>query len=153
MRGYECVGDQMLQPGILDRKKGFTVGAELEELSKENELRKRRFMQGPNQWPAGDECPGFRETMLECFNATKGLSEVMFSLMAASLGLEERWFEGFVSSRDSKPWRLTSTLYSPAGRHILTTLKPSPFAELIDTHQRLPAWLLLHCLGRDRPTY
>lgn len=98
MRGYEGVGDQMLEPRVLDRKEGFTVGAEWDgEGAGEDEA---RFLQGRNQWPDEEVCPGFRETMMEYFEAVRGLSRVMFRLMALSLGLEESFFDEFVWSKD-----------------------------------------------------
>lgn len=103
MRGYEGVGDQRLESAFTDRKEGFTIGAEFAE--------RKRFLQGPNQWPAEEECPGFRETMMEYFEALKGLSQTMFRLIALSLGLEERWLDEFAGSQDCK-----SRLSNPFGK-------------------------------------
>lgn len=91
MRGYEGVGDQRLEPAFADQKEGFTVGAEING---------ERFLQGLNQWPEEEACPGFREVVMEYFEALKGLSRTMFRLMALSLGLEEKWFDEFVGSKD-----------------------------------------------------
>lgn len=98
-RGYEGMGDQMLEDGVLDRKEGFTIGAEWE--GKGEGGKEPGFLQGPNQWPAEGECPGFRGVMMEYFEAMRRLSRAMFRLMALGLGLEERWFDDFVASRDS----------------------------------------------------
>lgn len=107
MRGYEAVGDQMLEPGVADRKEGFTIGAEWTPASAAASAAdaggrgtKARFLQGRNQWPPGAACAGFQETMMEYFAAMRGLSRVMFRLMALSLGLEEDWFDEFVHSQD-----------------------------------------------------
>lgn len=93
MRGYEGVGDQRLEPAFADRKEGFTVGAELDA---------GKFLQGPNQWPAEETCPGFRGVVMEYFEALRDLSRIMFRLMALSLGLKEAWFDDFVGSKDCK---------------------------------------------------
>lgn len=95
MRGYEGVGDQILEPGVVDQKEGFTIGAECGEGE-----RQARFLQGRNQWPDEEKCPGFRDTMMEYFDAMRELSVVMFRLIAVSLGLQEGWFEEFVGSQD-----------------------------------------------------
>lgn len=101
LRGWEAVGDQMLEPGVADRKEGFTIGAEEWGGRPDGEPgREARFLQGANQWPDEETCPGFREVMMEYFEAVRGLSVVMFRLMALSLGLEENWFDEFVGSRD-----------------------------------------------------
>lgn len=94
MRGYEGVGDQRLEPAFADRKEGFTVGAE--------RAFGERFLQGPNRWPAEEACPGFRDTVMEYFEAMRALSRTIFRLMALSLGLEEGWLDEFVGSRDCK---------------------------------------------------
>ncbi|KUI67642.1 hypothetical protein VM1G_02993 [Cytospora mali] len=103
LRGYEGLGDQMLEEGVLDQKEGFTIGAEWgdEGGGGEGEGQQARFLQGRNQWPAEEECPGFREVMGEYYEAMRGLSRAMFRLMALSLGLEEGWFDEFVGSKDS----------------------------------------------------
>ncbi|CAN8099647.1 unnamed protein product [Discula destructiva] len=93
MRGYEAVGDQELEPGVKDRKEGFTFGSEYDGEAK--------FLHGKNQWPADDECPGFRSVMMEYFEAVRGLSVVVFRLMALGLGLEAGRFDDFVGSNDS----------------------------------------------------
>lgn len=104
MRGWEAVGDQVLEPGLADRKEGFTVGAEWvpdgDGDGGGEGKREARFLQGANQWPGEEACPGFREVMMEYFEAMRALSVVMFRLMAVSLGLEEAWFDEFVGSQD-----------------------------------------------------
>lgn len=94
MRGYEGLGDQRLEPAFADRKEGFTVGAEWEDAGDP------KFLQGPNQWPAEEACPGFREAVMAYFEAVRALSRIMFRLMALSLGLDKEWFDDFVGSKD-----------------------------------------------------
>lgn len=92
MRGYEAVGDQELEPGIKDRKEGFTFGVDYDW--------EARFLHGRNQWPDDRMCPEFRSVMTEYFQAMRTVSKVVFRLMALGLGLDERWFQDFVGSED-----------------------------------------------------
>lgn len=98
-RGYEGLGDQVLEAGVPDQKEGFTVGAEWEGRGGDGD--EAGFLQGRNQWPAEGECPGFREVVGEYFEVMRGLSRAVFRLVALSLGLEEEWFDSFVASEDS----------------------------------------------------
>ncbi|KAK3381132.1 putative gibberellin 20 oxidase [Podospora didyma] len=100
MRGYEAVGDQMLEKGIFDRKEGFMIGQELVGSGNDG-LGGLRFGQGPNQWPTESTCPGFRTVMEEYFEEMRLLSRTVFRLVALSLGLEEKFFDNFVYNRDS----------------------------------------------------
>ncbi|KAI0024069.1 putative gibberellin 20 oxidase [Xylariomycetidae sp. FL0641] len=91
-RGYEASGTQTLEDGYRDMKEGFMIGPELPL---------GRFLQGPNLWPDEDVCPGLRDTLEEYFAATRELSLKLFRLLALGLGLEEKYFDAFVDSRDS----------------------------------------------------
>ncbi len=92
-RGYEALGTEVLEAGYADQKEGFMFGPELPP---------GRFLQGPNLWPDEAACPGFRATMEEYFAAARGLSVRLFRLLALSLGLEEKYFDAFIDSRDCK---------------------------------------------------
>jgi isopenicillin N synthase-like dioxygenase len=94
LRGYESVGEQMLEGGFADQKEGFMIGPELPDAT--------RFLQGPNQWPPEDDLPEFRNTLMEYFHQVHDLSRDMFRLMALSLGLEEKYFDDFVCSESCK---------------------------------------------------
>ena len=97
LRGYETVGEQQLEEGFRDAKEGFMVGQELG--GDDDDL--LRFAQGPNQWPAEDECPGFRAVFMEYFEAMRLFSRTMFRIVALSLDLEEAYFDDFAYGRDS----------------------------------------------------
>jgi len=92
LRGYESVGEQRLEAAFADQKEGFMIGAELPD--------GKRFLQGANQWPDEDDCPGFQGTLMEYFGELRRLSKVMFRLMALGLQLEETYFDEFVGSQD-----------------------------------------------------
>lgn len=146
MRGYEGVGDQVLEPGVLDRKEGFTIGAEWD--GDEGDQGGARFLQGRNQWPGEEVCPGFKETMMEYFEAVRGLSRVMFRLMALSLGLEERFFDEFVGSKDCKcrPSFLVHASCEAKRRRMGASrlseveTQPCPSAEPIDIRPQRRTW-------------
>lgn len=97
LRGYESVGEQMLEGGFADQKEGFMIGLDLPDAT--------RFLQGPNQWPSEDDLPEFRHTFMEYFNQVHALSRDMFRLMALSLSLEETYFDDFVSSENCNIYR------------------------------------------------
>ena len=92
LRGYERVGEQMLEAGVADQKEGFMIGRERPENA--------GFLQGPNQWPDEHGAPRFRGVLTAYFAEMLGLSKVMFRLMALSLGLEEEYFDEFVGSEN-----------------------------------------------------
>lgn len=90
-RGYETVGEQHLEAGFQDMKEGFTMGAERDLGG---------YLQGPNMWPAEEQAPGLRAAMELYIEKMRGLSVVMFRLVALSLDLEETYFDEFAGSRD-----------------------------------------------------
>lgn len=96
LRGFEAVGEQSLEKGVMDSKEGFMIGPEwVAQNGKET-----RFLQGPNQWPADTDVEGLRAVMMEYFGEMQALSKTMFRLVALGLGLEEGYFDGFVGSED-----------------------------------------------------
>ncbi|KAL5332386.1 hypothetical protein BJX70DRAFT_404663 [Aspergillus crustosus] len=104
LRGYELVGEQKLDSAVgADQKEGFMIGPEINLTpgSTTSGTSGLRFLQGPNQWLAEEECPGFRESFVEYFDAVRGLSVMVFRLVALSLGLEEGYFDEFVKSDGS----------------------------------------------------
>jgi isopenicillin N synthase-like dioxygenase len=92
LRGYESVGEQKLEAGFSDQKEGFMIGPEFPADA--------RFLQGPNQWPREDCVPGLTNVSMSYFAAVHELSKMMFRLIALSLDLDEKFFDGFVGSED-----------------------------------------------------
>lgn len=74
LRGFEAVGEQSLEKGVMDSKEGFTIGPEWEAENAQN----ARFLQGPNQWPAETDVEGLRPVMVEYFREMQALSVIMF---------------------------------------------------------------------------
>lgn len=52
---------------------------------------------GGNLWPSVDVLPGFKATYLEYFKACLRLSRKLVRIFALSLGLEENYFDRFVT--------------------------------------------------------
>lgn len=57
-----------------------------------------RFLQGVNQWP--EEPRGFRAVYEEFYAGVKGMSKVLFRIMAESLRLEASYFDDFAEIPD-----------------------------------------------------
>ncbi|PHH71187.1 hypothetical protein CDD82_6687 [Ophiocordyceps australis] len=106
MRGYEQVGDLRINDGQVDIKEAFMLGKEMPKDS-------AQFLMGPNQWPREDEVPGFRDAVMESFWEMNKVCAAVARLLALSLGLEETFFDGFVSNADSTPW-MRAHRYPPA---------------------------------------
>ncbi|PHH64772.1 hypothetical protein CDD81_4034 [Ophiocordyceps australis] len=94
MRGYETIGDQRLYNGKIDCKEGFMFAREGPEDS-------TRFLEGPNQWPREDEVPRFKDIMLESYAEMQRVCLAVSRLLALSLGLEEKFFDGLVAAPGS----------------------------------------------------
>ncbi|QGA12499.1 hypothetical protein EYB26_000143 [Talaromyces marneffei] len=94
LRGFETVGEQRLEKDFIDSKEGFMIGPE-------KPAEGARFLQGPNQWPAEMDVEGLRARMMEYFGEMQILSKTMFRLIALGLGLDEKYFDDFVGSKDS----------------------------------------------------
>lgn len=95
LRGFETVGEQRLEKEFVDSKEGFMIGPE-------KPAEGARFLQGPNQWPAEMDVEDLRASMMEYFGQMQILSKTMFRLIALGLGLDEKYFDGFVGSKDCK---------------------------------------------------
>ncbi|KAK5993550.1 2-oxoglutarate-Fe(II) type oxidoreductase hxnY [Cladobotryum mycophilum] len=94
IRGYEAIGQQILEEGFVDSKEGFVFG-------REHPLEGARYLQGPNQWPEDSKVPGFKDVIMEYYKAVLNLSKIMFRLVALSLSLKEDYFDAFSGSEDS----------------------------------------------------
>ncbi|GAM37009.1 mannitol-1-phosphate dehydrogenase [Talaromyces pinophilus] len=74
LRGFEAVGEQSLEKGVMDSKEGFMIGPDWEPENAKN----ARFLQGPNQWPAETDVVGLRVVMMDYFREMQALSKTMF---------------------------------------------------------------------------
>jgi isopenicillin N synthase-like dioxygenase len=91
-RGYVGLRTESLDPGRnVDDKEAFNIGVETA---------------APNHWP---EMPGFRETMLDYFNAVWRLGRDVHKAFALDLGLDRDYFE----SRFDNPMAMLRLLHYP----------------------------------------
>ena len=90
-RGWGAPGLEALDEtaGQADRKETFNIGLDLNP--DDPRVLAGEPFRGVNQWP---DLPGFRETMLECFDAMHALGVTLHRVVARDLGLEEDIFEG-----------------------------------------------------------
>jgi isopenicillin N synthase-like dioxygenase len=94
MRGFEPMGPQALDPDSPpDLKEGFALG--IERGPDHPLVRNRTPRHGPNNWPTADH--GFKSATLGYFNAVLGLGGHLMRLIALSLDLPERYFDGYFS--------------------------------------------------------
>ena len=92
-RGYFTIGEENLDPEKQkagDLKEGFNIGREL--FPGDPDL--NTPLNGLNAWPA--DFPGFREAMLDLYNALHGLSRDLIHIFALSLDMPENHFDHMV---------------------------------------------------------
>jgi isopenicillin N synthase-like dioxygenase len=93
-RGYAGFGAETLDPKVQkkgDTKESFSIGKELEEGKGDAE----QNFYSPNIWPSDDLVPGFRQTLIEYFEAVTALGRRLIRLLALSLELEENHFDQY----------------------------------------------------------
>src|SRR6185436_8444606 len=83
-RSYQSLYGESKHP---DRSASYFVRAEYSEDHPDRIARKPWVYD--NRWPS--ELPGFKETLLEYFDALTVLSEKILELQSAALGLGPRW--------------------------------------------------------------
>ena len=117
--GYEPIGGQILdsqddkaEAAPPDLKESFYSGMELPDDHPWTAKRMRSF--GHNQWPA--ELPGFREHMVEYWQAMQTLGDRVLAALALSLDLPSNWFEN-AYSMPSGTVRLIKYPPHPADAH------------------------------------
>lgn len=88
-RGYVPFKGEALDPGRpSDLKEAYNIGLELPP--DDPELAERRMFRAANLWP---EMPGFRQTMLDYYDACHGLGRLLHRGFAIDLGLPPDFFE------------------------------------------------------------
>ena len=96
-RGYVPEGEEVFSGGTRDRKEAFDVGYELPE--DDPDVLAGTPTMGPNVWP---DLPGFRADVGSYYHAAIGLGTVLFRGFALALGLDERFFDRFVTKPPSQ---------------------------------------------------
>jgi len=98
-RGYEIIGDQVLQEDTLpDLKEGFYIGQEI-PLS-DPRVQAGAFLMGPNQWPPSNLVPEsvFKEPMLAYYKTMIKLCFTVLEILAAGLPYGPAVFDEFTSN-------------------------------------------------------
>eukprot|EP00850_Spirogloea_muscicola_P002873 SM000011S19051 [mRNA] locus=s11:585407:588738:- [translate_table: standard] len=86
-RGYTAFREEVLDPArqtIGDTKEGFYIGKEVPA----GDARSAKPLHGPNQWPAAQLLPGWRETMEAYFEQAKRLGLRLLKHVACALDLD-----------------------------------------------------------------
>ena len=88
-RGYSRIGEEFLDEdsGIRDSKEAFNIGLDLPP--DDPRVVAAEPFRGVNVWP---DLPGFRDTMLDYFNAVLALGVDLHRVIAADLGVEREFF-------------------------------------------------------------
>jgi isopenicillin N synthase-like dioxygenase len=88
-RGYVAMADERLDPEAgADRKEAFNIGVDLP--AEHPDVLAGKPFRGANAWP---DLPGFRERLLEYFDACLGLGRRLHRLLALDLGLPATFFD------------------------------------------------------------
>jgi isopenicillin N synthase-like dioxygenase len=96
-RGYVPEGEEVFSGGTRDRKEAFDVGYDL--APNDDEVRAGTPTMGPNVWP---DLPSFKEDVAEYYDTALGIGAVLFRGFALALGLEETYFDRFVTKPPSQ---------------------------------------------------
>ncbi|MEO1548848.1 MAG: 2-oxoglutarate and iron-dependent oxygenase domain-containing protein [Pseudomonadota bacterium] len=88
-RGYAALGTERLDEtsALSDRKEAFNIGLDLSP--EDPRIQRGEPFRGVNAWPDVD---GFRETLLDYFDAVWALGVTLHRPLALDLGLPEHWF-------------------------------------------------------------
>ncbi|XP_028781098.1 2-oxoglutarate-Fe(II) type oxidoreductase hxnY-like isoform X5 [Neltuma alba] len=92
-RGYTPVLDELLDPEnqvhVGDYKEGYYIGVEVSEDDPESQ----KPFYGPNQWPASDILPGWRETMEKYHRQALEVGRAVGRIIALALDLGADFFD------------------------------------------------------------
>ncbi|KAK4283864.1 hypothetical protein QN277_000768 [Acacia crassicarpa] len=91
-RGYTPVLDELLDPENQvhgDYKEGYYIGVEVSEDDSESQ----KPFYGPNQWPASDILPGWRQTMEKYHQQALEVGRAVGRIIALSLDLDADFFD------------------------------------------------------------
>ncbi len=89
-RGWEALGSELTNNRIDDREQ-IDIGVDREAIANPDPY--YLALIGPNQWPAAELLPGFRETVSDYFARLARLSREILRMMSLALGLDEMHIE------------------------------------------------------------
>ncbi|KIA75589.1 oxidoreductase [Aspergillus ustus] len=111
LRGYDVLASQSYEDGILpDLKEGFYTGVDLP--ADDPRVLARRFLMGPNVWPAELAAQDFREPVEAYHAALLKLSISVLKLVERTLPYGEGIFDEFIAGDPITPMRMLH--YPPA---------------------------------------
>ena len=99
-RGWERTGSELTNNRV-DYREQIDIGVDREAIADPDPY--YLALVGPNQWPAADRLPGFRDTVRDYFARLAALSREMLRVMSLSLGLDELHIER-VFGADPSPY-------------------------------------------------
>ncbi len=85
-RGWEQLGSELTN-NASDMREQIDIGVEADALIDPQPY--YMALIGPNQWPAEDRLPGFRQTVEDYFNRLSKVARELLGMMSLDLGLEE----------------------------------------------------------------
>ncbi|MBO0903984.1 isopenicillin N synthase family dioxygenase [Jiella sonneratiae] len=111
-RGYVPEGEEVMVGGKRDRKEALDLGREV--APDHPDVVAGTPMIGPNQWP---ELPGFREAVEGYYDDVFDLGRHLLKGFALALGVEETFFDGFVTNPPSQ-LRLIHYPFDPSAEDV-----------------------------------
>jgi len=106
-KGYVPEGEEVFDGGTMDRKEAFDLGSDLP--AEDPDVLAGTAILGPNVWPDID---GFRQDVKTYYDSAAAFAKVLFRGFALALGLEETFFERFITKPPSQ-LRLVHYPYDP----------------------------------------
>ncbi|WP_242671938.1 isopenicillin N synthase family dioxygenase [Stutzerimonas kirkiae] len=96
-RGYVPFGEEIMASGIPDTKEAFDLSLDLPP--EHPAVKAGTPLLGPNQWP---RLEGFRESVMDYYDAVFALGKVIFRAFAVGLGQDPELFLRYVSTPPSQ---------------------------------------------------
>ena len=127
-RGWEGLGSELTN-NTVDLREQLDVGVEADALANPDPW--YMALVGPNQWPAAEDLPGFRETVQDYFARLSGVARELLRMMSLALGLDEDHIERVFGAQPSPYLKLIRYPQTEAGGQGVGTHKDSGFLTLL----------------------
>ena len=127
-RGWEQLGSELTNNEI-DYREQIDIGVEAQAIANPDPW--YLALIGPNQWPAEEALPEFRETVSDYFSRLGELSRQILRIMSLSLGLEEAHIENVFGQCPSPYLKLIRYPHTREGASGVGTHKDSGFLTLL----------------------
>jgi len=127
-RGWEALGSELTN-NRTDEREQIDIGVDREALANPDPY--YLALIGPNQWPAADLLPGFREIVSDYFARLSRLSREILRMMSLALGLDEMHIERVFGADPSPYLKLIRYPRTGAGGQGVGVHKDSGFLTLL----------------------